>query len=156
MNPKACHPPTEDSLADILAGLAALLRKKQKPHFEYEIEVSDKHQTTMPLKLKINDEQKVKVTLTPVTPRGKPVKVDGVPSWTTIDGDSTIVVAEDGMSADLISSDTPGVTNFQVAADADLGEGVDTITDTIELTVVDPQASSLGLSAGTPEDKAPA
>ncbi len=107
----------------------------------------------MPLRKTINDEQKIVVRLKPASGRGKPVNIDGKPDWSQVDGDATMEVADDGMSATLISSDTPGVSNFLVAADADLGEGVTTITDTIELTVVDPQASSLGLSADDAVDK---
>jgi hypothetical protein len=123
-------------------------------HFDYSIEVRQKKSNnSMPLKIKINDEQKVNVKLVPVTPRGKPVKVDGIPEWTVNDGDSKIVVAADGLSADLISADVPGVTDITVSADVDLGEGVDTISDTIELTVVNPQANSLGLVASPAVDK---
>lgn len=127
-------------------------RKRKKVHFTYSVEVSEKRKVSMPLQIKINDEQKVNVTLKPVTPKGKPVAVQN-PQWSVVDGDSTLVVGADGMSADLVSADTPGITNYLVSADADLGEGVDTISDTIALTVVDPQATSLGLSAGAPVDK---
>lgn len=127
---------------------------KRRIHFEYQTEVQDKRkEPNMPLSKKINDEQQIVVHLNPTTPKGKPVKLDGKPEWSVVDGDSTLEVADDGLSATLISSDTPGVTHYQVAADADLGDGVDTITDTIELTVVDPQASSLGLTADAPTDK---
>ena|SRR6185436_474901 len=105
------------------------------------------------LEIKISNEEKVKVTLTPKTAAGKPAKLDGVPTWKVDTGDSTVVVADDGLSADLVSSDTPGETIFVVEADADIGEGVETITDAIKLTVNGANAKSLGLVAGTPEPK---
>jgi hypothetical protein len=40
-----------------------------------------------------------------------------------------------------------------IEADADLGEGVETISDAIRLTVEGAKAQSLGLSVGTPEPK---
>ena len=109
-----------------------------------------KTKTKMPLAITITDEQKVNVTLKPVTDAGKPVTLDGAPVWSVTLGDSTIVPAADGLSADLISSDTPGDTQILVSADADLGSGVDTISDTIDLTVVGASAKNLGLVAGTP------
>ncbi len=103
--------------------------------------------------VQITNAQKIKVTLTPVTPSGKPAKLDGVPTWEKIDGDSTIEVSDDGLSAELISSDDPGVSNFLVKADADLGEGVEEISATIVLTVVGEKASNLGITVGDPENK---
>lgn len=107
----------------------------------------------MPLELKITNEQKIKVTLTPKTDTGKPAKLDGVPAWEVVSGNSTVVVAADGLSADLVSADDPGDTQFLVKADADIGEGVEEISDIISLGVVGATAKNLGLSAGQPEPK---
>src|SRR5262245_28838673 len=105
------------------------------------------------LEISITNEEKVKVTLTPVTATGKPAKVDGVPSWEVVTGNSTVEPAEDGMSADLISSDDPGDTDFLVKADADLGEGVTEISDIVRLAVAGAQAANLGLTADAPVPK---
>ncbi len=105
------------------------------------------------LELSITNEQKIKVTLRPTTSAGRPAQVDGAPVWIISSGDSTISVAPDGLSADLISSDVPGQTMFVVSADADLGAGVVNITDSILLTVEGALAVNLGLSAGNPENK---
>lgn len=107
----------------------------------------------MPLELKITNEQKIKVTLTPKTDTGKPAKLDGVPTWEVVSGISTVVVAADGLSADLVSADDPGDTQFLVKADADIGEGVEEISDIISLSVVGATAKNLGLTAGQPEPK---
>lgn len=107
----------------------------------------------MPVEISITNEQKVKATLTPTTDTGKPAKLDGAPSWAVISGNSQIVVADDGLSADLISSDDPGDTTILVKADADLGEGVEEISDTITLKVIGATAKNLGISLGTPEPK---
>lgn len=105
------------------------------------------------LGIKISNEQKVTVTLTPVTDTGKPAKLDGAPVWSVISGDATVVPAADGLSASLVSSDTPGDTVFLVDADADIGSGVESLQETITLTVTGANAKNLGLSAGTPEPK---
>lgn len=107
----------------------------------------------MPLSLKITNEQKINVTITPVTAAGKPAKLDGTPTWEVISGSSTLVVAADGLSADLVSADDPGDTQILVKADADLGQGVVEVSDTIALTVEGALATSLGLAAGQPVPK---
>jgi len=107
----------------------------------------------MAVTIKITNEQKVNVTLSPKTDSGKPAKLDGVPTWTVVNGNdtsSTVVVAPDGMSADLVSSDTPGDTTFLVDADADLGTGVEDLQETITLTVAGANAKNLGITVGTP------
>jgi len=101
----------------------------------------------------ITNEQKLPVTITPVTATQKSAKIDGKPTWTVASGDSTLEVAEDGLSANLISADSPGETMIVVEADADLGEGVETISDSIKLTVEGARAINLGLTAGTPIPK---
>ncbi len=105
------------------------------------------------MQVKITNEQQIPVTLTPKTDTGKPAKLDGKPTWTVVDGNSTITVAEDGLSAMLISSDDPGDTEFLIKADADLGEGVEEVSDVIKLTVAGATAKNLGLSVGAAEAK---
>ena len=105
------------------------------------------------LELSVTNEQKISVTLTPVTATGKPAKLDGTPTWEVQSGSSTIVVAADGLLAELVSSDDPGDTTYLVKADADLGAGVVELADVIRLTVLGAQASSLGLTASVPVPK---
>jgi len=102
----------------------------------------------MPLDLTVTNEQKIQVTLTPVTETGKPATLDGAPTWSVISGNSTLDVAADGLSAFLVSADDPGDSDFLVKADADLGSGVVEVSDTIRLHVAGAQAKSLGLAAG--------
>lgn len=105
------------------------------------------------LELKISNEQQIKVTLTPKTDTGKPAKLDGKPTWEVISGNSTVTVADDGLSADLVSSDDPGDTEVMVKADADIGDGVEEISDIVKLSVVGAMAKNLGLAAGQPTPK---
>ena len=107
----------------------------------------------MPTEVTLTNEQKVTATLVPVTATGKPAKVDGPPTWTVISGSSTATAAADGLSATIVSSDDPGDTEIMVKADADLGSGVEEISDIIKVSVVGAKASSLGLTFGTPEAK---
>lgn len=107
----------------------------------------------MPVEIQLTNEQKVTATLVPVTDTGAPAKLDGKPSWAVISGNSTLVVADDGMSADLVSANDPGDTVVLVKADANLGEGVEEISDTITIKVVGATAKNLGISLGPPEAK---
>lgn len=135
--------------------ILAQLRKK-KYRFDYSvgpITTKPKKEVITMLEVTITNEQQVKVTLNPVTATGKPARVDGAPTWEVVTGNSTVQPADDGLSADLISSDDPGDTDFLVKADADLGEGVTEISDVIRLTVAGAQAANLGLSAGEPTPK---
>ncbi len=105
--------------------------------------------------IKLTNEQKVTVTLTPKTDAGKPAKLDGKPSWSIVDGLSTVVPSEDGMSAVITSADDPGDTQILVKADADIGEGIEEISDVLKVSVVGAAAKNLGITVGTPELKTP-
>lgn len=100
----------------------------------------------------ITSEEKILATLAPLTAAGNPAQVDGTPAWEVVSGDATLEVSEDGMSCYLISGSV-GNSQITVTADADLGEGVRNITDTIDLAVVSAEASSLGLNFGVAEPK---
>jgi hypothetical protein len=113
-----------------------------------------KQKTHMPVTITITNEQKVTATLKPVSDTGKPAKLDGAPTWSVVTGLSTVVPAADGLSAELISADDPGDTQFLVKADADLGAGVVEISDTIDLTVQGALATNLGIAISAPVPKA--
>lgn len=107
----------------------------------------------MPLNVTSTTEEKVPLTLNITTSSGKPATVEGSPKWEVIDGSGTVVAAEDGLSAHVVSADEPGTSTIRVTADADLGPGTSEIVDTIVYTYNHPQAAALGLSAGPAEPK---
>lgn len=108
----------------------------------------------MPVEITLTNEQKVRATVTPKTATGKPAPLDGKPVVTVVSGDAAIAnTSDDGLSFDIVSPDSPGDSQILVEADADLGEGVETISDVIKVTVVGARAASLGLTLGTPEAK---
>lgn len=100
------------------------------------------------LEIKITNEQKISVTLAPKTATGKPASLDGSPSWEVTSGDASLDVAPDGLSGYLISGDAAIESRIIISADADLGAGVETITQEISLVVSLANASDLGLSIG--------
>ena len=131
-----------------------VLGVRPKGRFDIRIGLpTSKERVKEMLQIKITNEQKVTVTLKPVTATGKPAPLDGKPTWTTQDGQSSVEVSEDGLSATLISSDNPGKTTVLLEADVDLGEGVETISEIIELEVLGAKASSFGVVVGEPEPK---
>jgi len=138
--------------------LSALISKPQKPRVRFDWVIGmarTKTQTKEPrqMEVKITNEQEVDVTITPKTDTGKPAKLDGSPSVTVVSGNSTVKQSEDGLTLTLRSADDPGDTEFLVKADADLGEGIEEISEIIKLSVIGATAKNLGLVAGAPRAK---
>jgi hypothetical protein len=106
------------------------------------------------LEIVITNEQKIQVTLTPVTATNKPAQLDGGATFEVISGTATIAMIDGNpLSAFLVSGDLPGDSEIMVSADADLGDGVETISDIIKLTVAGAKAASLGMTVGAPVAK---
>lgn len=77
---------------------------------------------------------------------GNPAKVDGTPSWTSSDEAVVTVTPEaDGMSATIVSLGTTGTAQVSVSADADLGEGVRTLTGSALIDVIAGEAFAFAL-----------
>jgi hypothetical protein len=138
--------------------LQAFIQRRQKGHvagfkFSFGLPTS-KPKPHMPVAVTITNEQKVTASLAPVTDTGKAAKLDGAPVWSVVTGTGTVVPAADGLSAELISGDDPGDTQYLVKADADLGQGVVEISDTIDLTVQGALATNLGIAISAPVPKA--
>jgi hypothetical protein len=124
--------------------------QKQALNFNYAIgRPIAKGEKTM-LELNVTNEEKVLVTCNPVTPAGNAVELDGPISVTVQNGDGSFEIQADGKSVFLISGVLPGDTTFIVEGDADLGSGIESISDVILLHVAGAKAASFGLSAGTP------
>jgi len=107
----------------------------------------------MPIEVSISNEEKIRLSVSPLTPGGQPAPVDGPTQW-TVTGACTLEPIDD-TSTWVVSGNTIGDSVVTATADADLGTGVVTIADTCTVHVANPMASSLGLAAGTPELKTP-
>lgn len=94
--------------------------------------------------------KKVKVILAIKTAKGAPAQVDGIPVWAVSNPEAvTMVVAEDGKSAEFTSHEIEDLQNsISVGADADRGEGVRKIVGVAALPVVGDDAEVLELSIG--------
>jgi len=110
----------------------------------------------MALSISCTNEEQVPVTASPVSSSGRPAAIDGALTVTVQSGDGTVLQDE---ATPLVftcrSGDGPGETVYLVSADADLGEGVVTISDLVTLTVTSATAASFGLAQGTVEPKVP-
>lgn len=97
--------------------------------------------------------QKVLFELEAKDAKGNPAQLDGVPQWSLSNpGVAHLDVAPDGMSATVVA-DFGGTTQVAASADADLGEGVRTISCVDDVTVLPAEAVSLGFKVGTPQDQ---
>lgn len=108
----------------------------------------------MPLAIACTNEEKVPVTATPLTSRGRPAQIEGALTVTVQSGDGTV---EQDPATPLVfkavSGDLLADTVYLVEADADLGAGVVSISDTVTLTVGSATATSLSFSSGAAEPK---
>lgn len=98
--------------------------------------------------------EKVTVTATPKTKSGRPATLDGPLKVTVQSGDGS--VEQDPtkpLEFKAVSGELLADTVYLVEGDADLGEGVITIQDTVTLTVTGENAESFGLSQGVTEPK---
>lgn len=90
-----------------------------------------------------------------VDAKGKPARVDGVPTWTASDTTiiDTVTPAADGMSATLHVTDTVGVSQLTVNADVDMGAGVNNVdfVDTVSVIAGDAVAATFTFGAVTPD-----
>lgn len=107
----------------------------------------------MAVDVTLTNEEKVTATLAPKTSAGNDAQVDGAPVWTVESGDATVIASADGLSCELISGSGIGDSVVTVSADADLGSGVITISDSIVLHVQGAGAATLGLSVSAPSPK---
>ncbi len=104
--------------------------------------------------LTLTDEQKCHLSIQPLTAAGNPAKVDGAPVWEASDPSIlSLAVADDGLSADIATDGPLGTCQIKVTADADLGQGVRSITGVLDVEVIAAEAASLSVVARTPELK---
>lgn len=103
----------------------------------------------------LTNEQEMDFTLSPTTSAGKSARIDGVPSYRVVSGQTTVVPAADGMSAVFRSpDDLEEEYDVEITADADLGDGVAPVTLNIHGRILSARAALLGGTFGTPRVKA--
>lgn len=87
--------------------------------------------------------------------KGNPATVEGIPTWESSDPTvATVTPSADGMTALLETPGPAGTARITATADADRGEGVRPITGILDVTVLEPEAETVEIPTGTPEDDA--
>lgn len=107
---------------------------------------SSKEETKMILK----DTQKLPMSIAAVDAKGNPAGAfDAVPAWSVVDAAlGSLVVSDDGLSAEFTPAGALGTTKVQVAA---LASGK-SIVGELEISVVASDAVSIQIQAGAPVD----
>lgn len=87
---------------------------------------------------------------------GNPATLDGAAVWSVSDPDILTLedISADGLTATAVAVGPPGTSQVNVTADADLGEGVRTLTALIDIEVRPSEAVALSIAFGTPVPKA--
>lgn len=100
-------------------------------------------------------DEKVPITMTPVTASGSSAPVQGDLQFEIVSGAATVEYngAARQLVFDVVSEDVAGSSQIRVTADADMGEGVTPISEIIDYAYTSPQAASLGVQVGTPIPK---
>ncbi|MFA5766819.1 MAG: hypothetical protein WC919_02770 [Candidatus Paceibacterota bacterium] len=105
------------------------------------------------MSLILKDNQRVTINVSPVDAKGNPAQVDGAPVWAVVGpGIVTLEPSTDGFTCVATTTGELGTTQLTVTADADVGEGIQTISGLLDVEVVGGVAVSLAIAAGVPED----
>ena len=103
----------------------------------------------------LTDTQEVRAAISPLDPAKNPAQIDGVATWESSDPKVLTVTPVDktGLVVTISTVGNLGSATVSVTADADLGDGVRSITETMDFEVSAGEASSLNPSIGTPTER---
>ena len=99
---------------------------------------------------RINTEQRVRVSVIPLTAAGNPAQIDGDVAFESSDPTVASVEPIDANSA-WVTAAGLGAAQISAEFDADLGDGVRTLTFTGAIEVVGAEAETAEIVFGTPE-----
>ena len=102
----------------------------------------------------IKASQKVQLNVAFTDKYGNQAVVDGKPEWSVSNVElGSVEVAEDGLSVWFVPTGKVGQVQVSVQADADLGEGVNSIIGIQEFDVVAGTAAVIQLNVGSAVEK---
>ncbi len=130
-------------------------KKRKAVGFAYTITDEKGDEVMTPVTLHVD--KAVTVTIgSPIDAKGRPAKIDGNPSFETVDGGPvSLTPAADGMSCKIagVNPTADGqVVQVIIKGDADLGAGVEEITELIEVTVLPAKAVGFTVTVSAEED----
>jgi hypothetical protein len=100
------------------------------------------------------DNQKVTLTTEFINAEGNLARVDGSPEWDTSNEDLfKLTPASDGNSCEVEALGPLGTGQVSVTADADLGDGVRTVSGVVTIEVVGSEAVVAAINVMNPQRK---
>ena len=133
----------------LLLGCVRLGGRKKQSRVGFVVEVKEKQPTTKKrkrmLKVKLTTEQQVQLSAVFETAKGNPVAIVGNPVWAS--SDATVATVD---QTGLVVSVAPGSATITVTGEGDPTAGVDTVTSSAIIEVVNPEAAQAVITAGTP------
>jgi hypothetical protein len=95
--------------------------------------------------------QKALLTIAPTDAAGNPSTIDGIPTWSTSDPTIATVAADPNDSTGLTAFAVPvgplGTAQIQVSVDADMGNGIRTVTGLLDIEVQAGETVSVAIGA---------
>ena len=137
------------TLLDRLGRIEAILNPPKIAKVVFIVTIGGLRVEASRMQLKVTS--KLPMSLQLVDKFGNVAIVDGAPVWVlTNPALGSLVVAADGLSAELTPTGPLGSFAVQVAADADLGEGIKTISGELPIELLSGDAVTVQIVAGTP------
>lgn len=137
---------------EMLARILAAVELLPAVGIEFDVVLEGQTQTGVVLMI-IKDTQKFTASIRPVDAKGNPAQVQsGSIQWSGPDF-LTVTPASDGLSAEVSANGPLGSGQVAVSADADLGDGVVTITGVLQVEVQAGQAVSLAVDSSQPTEQ---
>jgi len=104
----------------------------------------------------LTDTQQVDITVSAADKAGAKAAVQSISYASSDDAIATVKQDAADQAKATVVAHAAGAATINVAADADLGDGVRTITASLDFTVTAGGAATIAVNAGTPVEQPPA
>lgn len=141
----------------VIAELAATFRprwRERAKHFTFRWVLGSKSNQTYleSLMARITTEQRIPITVNPLTEAQRPARIDGEVEFASSD-EAVATVTKTGPNSALVTSVGAGVAQISASFDADLSGEVRPVEMTGAVEVVEAEAVTAEITFGTPELK---
>lgn len=103
--------------------------------------------------LQLTNTQQAALSISGVDRKGKPAGLDAIQFSSSDPNVATVTQDTADPSKAVVKAVNAGTAQINVSADADLGDGVNTLNGALDVTVVAGQAVGLSIGTGTPEEQ---
>lgn len=104
--------------------------------------------------LQLTNTQQCALSVSGVDKKGNPAGLDSIAYSSSDPSVATVTQDTADSSKALVKAVAAGTVQINVSADADLGDGVSTLSGVLDITVVAGQAVGFVINTGTPEEQA--